>query len=510
MFSKINTYGIHGVESYRIAAEVDVSDGLPGFSMVGYLAEETREAQERVRTALRNAGFSIPPRRVTVNLSPAGIRKSGTSFDCAVALGILCCIGKLDCGKLAPFAFLGELGLDGRIRPVNGVLPSVLAAGDDGLRAVFVPSANVLEGSLAEGIPVIGAESLTELVEILRHRDPTEFASTAPVFGKEKEEPLPDFADIQGLPLVRLASMAACAGGHNILYIGPAGTGKTMTASRLPSLMPPMSRRECLEVSKLYSICGLLDPKFPLVTRRPFRAPHHSITPASLIGGGRRPVPGEISLASGGILFLDELPEFAPRIIDLLRQPLEEKEVRVNRLSGSERYPADFILAAAMNPCKCGYYPDMAKCRCTEAQRQKYLSSVSGPFLDRIDIGVEVPLQRYHLHKIKNAEDSSSAMRKKVLAAARIQEDRFSGTGIRKNADMTPDMLREYCPMEQEAASFLERYLSLKNVSARGADKILKISRTLADLEARERISANDLAQAVSFRSFAEHYWRRG
>ena len=509
MISKVHTYGIHGVESFRVTAEVDVSDGLPGFSMVGYLSEETREAQERVRTALRNAGFAIPPRKITVNLSPAGIRKGGTAYDCAIAVGILAALGVLNPEKPEPYAFFGELGLDGSLRPVRGILPGTLQASADGFQAVFLPKENLREGTLAENIAVIGASDIREVINILRRDNPLTAAAEGIEYSREPEDAGPDFSDLQGLPSVRLASMAAAAGGHNLLFIGPAGTGKTMAARRLPSILPPMSRDESLEVSKLYSICGMLDPDAPLITKRPFRSPHHSITKAALIGGGSRPQPGEVSLASGGVLFLDELPEFPARILDLLRQPVEEGKVTVNRVSGTEQYPADFLLVCAMNPCKCGFYPDMGKCRCSVWQRRRYLAGISGPFLDRIDIGVEVPLQKIALPGKRKPGESSASMREKVLQAREWQKKRFSGLPIRRNGQMTGKMLEEFCALGKEEESFLLQYLGAHSASLRGTDKLLRLARTLADLGQHERIRVSDLAQAAAFRAFLGYYWRR-
>ena len=358
-------------------------------------------------------------------------------------------------------------------------------------------------------IAVIGASDIREVINILRRDNPLTAAAEGIEYSREPEDAGPDFSDLQGLPSVRLASMAAAAGGHNLLFIGPAGTGKTMAARRLPSILPPMSREESLEVSKLYSICGMLDPDAPLITKRPFRSPHHSITKAALIGGGSRPQPGEVSLASGGVLFLDELPEFPARILDLLRQPVEEGKVTVNRVSGTEQYPADFLLVCAMNPCKCGFYPDMGKCRCSVWHRRRYLAGISGPFLDRIDIGVEVPLQKIALPGKRKPGESSASMREKVLQAREWQKKRFSGLPIRRNGQMTGKMLEEFCALGKEEESFLLQYLGAHSASLRGTDKLLRLARTLADLGQHERIRVSDLAQAAAFRAFLGYYWRR-
>ena len=524
MFSKINSFSTRGIDGYRITVEVDVSDGLPSFVMVGYLAEEVREAQERVRTALRNAGVCLPPKRITVNLSPAGVRKEGTGGDLAIAAGILRClweqgekakIRKTDetCPEMdgmedeennsAPdwdqWAFIGELGLDGSIKPLTGVLSMVYEARRCGMKRVFLSEENVQEGRAVDGIEIVGVRDVKALTGCLQHPEQIHGQWFTPdLFQAGQEEFDVDFDEIVGLPLVRQATEAAAAGRHNILYIGPAGTGKTMAARRIPTILPPLTLEESIEVSKIYSICGLLKPDTPLVLQRPFRSPHHSTTAQAMAGGGRNPKPGEISLASYGTLFLDELTEF--------------------QLNQTVVFPARTMIAAAMNPCKCGFFPDLGKCRCTPTQIRRYLNRVSGPFLDRIDIGVEVPRQDLgkmaaekgideEIFPQTEQRDSSAVMRARVMEARARQEKRFADESISYNSQMTRRQIEEYCRLSGEDAVFLEKVERQQGISARGHGKILKVARTLADLDGQAEIGRTQLAEAIGFRSFEKKYW---
>lgn len=563
MFSKINSFSTRGIDGYRITVEVDVSNGLPSFVMVGYLAEEVREAQERVRTALRNAGFRLPPKRITVNLSPAGVRKEGTGCDLAIAAGILRCLWKqrekteteqngmwLEMDDLEDgisqkeekrriellaekrndfaadweqWAFIGELGLDGSVKPLTGVLSMVYEARRCGMKRVFLSEENVQEGRAVEGIEIIGVRDVKTLTDYLQHPEQIRGQWFSPeLFQPGQEEFDIDFDEIVGLPLVRRATEAAAAGRHNILYIGPAGTGKTMAARRIPTILPPLTLEESIEVSKIYSICGLLKPDMPLVLHRPFRSPHHSTTAQAMAGGGRNPKPGEISLASHGTLFLDELAEFQPTILDLLRQPMEEGSITVSRLNQTVVFPAKTMIAAAMNPCKCGFFPDLGKCRCTPTQIRRYLNRVSGPFLDRIDIGVEVPRQDLGMGAAgtsaqeesfpqdgrKNEQgDSSAVMRARVMEARIRQEKRFAGDAISYNSQMSRRQIEAYCHLSNEDARFLEKVERQQGISARGHGKILKVARTLADLDGQAEIGRTQLAEAIGFRSFEKKYW---
>lgn len=511
MFARTISCGINGLEGYEVHVETDISDGLPSFIMVGYLAESVREAQERVRTAIRNSGMRLPPRRITVNLSPAGIRKAGTAYDLAIAAGVLCCMGELRPGDLDEICLIGELALDGALRPVSGILSRVDHMRKKGITHFIVPAGNLREALLVENIHAIGISALNDLIISLQHPEEIRWESfhgfsedTA-----EKENP-EDFADLQGQQTARLASEAAVAGRHHILYIGPAGTGKTMAARRLMSIMPPMTNDECISLTRIYSVCGLLDPEMPLIRRRPFRAPHHSVSTAALMGGGLHPKPGEITLAQNGVLFLDELPEFPARQLDLLRQPLEDGSVMINRYGAGICYPAHFLLVCAMNPCKCGFFPDRGRCTCSPSEIERYLHRISGPFLDRIDIGVEVPRQELPPPGKRQPGECSSEIKKRVIAADEIQQERFAGGEIRYNGEMRAAEIKEFCQLDREGESFLQRYTAAHYTSARGCDKLIRVARTLADLRQRRDISVEDLAVASSFRSFAWKYWKRG
>lgn len=509
MFSKINSCGIRGVEGFCVTVESDVSDGLPNFIMVGYLSEEVREAQERVRTALKNSGFSLPPKKVTINLSPADIRKEGTAFDLAIAAAVLCCLGFIEAEATARSAFIGELGLNGEIKPVKGILSRVYAAMEAGITRCFLPRENVLEGTAVSGIEIVGVSDVKQLVALFKDPEKIEGKQFDGSLFKEEDRLCyeDDFADLIGQKTVKRASQVAAAGMHNILYIGPAGTGKTMAAKRLPSIMPPITLQESIQVSKIYSICGLLPKDKPLLTVRPFRSPHHSVTAQTLIGGGRNPRPGEISLASGGVLFLDELTEFPVKLLDLLRQPMEERKITVARLSGAIDFPAETMIAAAMNPCKCGSYPDRNRCTCTDTQIRQYLSRISGPFLDRIDIGVEVPPVSYDaLHKQKESENSES-MRKRVWEVREIQKERFKDSKVGFNSRMGKPEIREYCSLSQKDSCFLKAVYQKYGFSVRAYDKILKTARTIADLDGKKQIGTIHLSEAVAYRSFEKKYW---
>lgn len=516
MFSKVNSFGIHGVEGFPVTVEADVSDGLPSFIMVGYLSGEVKEAQERVRTAMKNSGYRLPPKRVTVNLSPADVRKEGTAYDLAIAAAVLCSLG--ECAEevknqLKSCAFIGELGLDGSVKPVSGILPRVYEAAKQGIELVFLPEENLAEGCFIRNVRLIGVPSLEAFAGYLKNWS----AVSSYVPEEWSQEPIEeewdmDYAELSGLSMVRRACEAAAAGKHNLLLIGPAGTGKTMAARRLPTILPPMTWKEQMEVSKIYSICGLLNEKVPLVRKRPFRSPHHSITAQALAGGGRNPKPGEISLSSRGVLFLDELAEFPPWILDLLRQPMEEEIVTVSRMGGIVSFPASPLIVAAMNPCKCGFYPDLSKCRCTEPQIQRYLNRISGPFLDRMDIGVEVPRQDFGSSERKRKGESSAEMKKRVLEARMRQQERVqAGTEELPfwNSRMNRKQMEEFCHLNPADADFLEQVSQRMGISIRGQDKIRKVARTLADLDGVKEIGRDQLAEAIAFRSFEKQYWGR-
>ncbi len=507
MFCKVNSAGLRGIEGYSVSVEVDVGDGLPGMTMVGALSSEVREAQDRVRTALKNSGYYFRPRKVTVNLSPADIRKGGTGFDFPIAVGMLCAYNVLEAERIRDAVLIGELGLNGELKPVKGILSLVSAARKNGYRRCFLPGDNVREGRAIKGIQIVGVESLRQMAEFMgtSGRIPQEEWDDEEAGEEEAYET--DYSQVQGQLLMKRATEVAVAGYHNLLYIGPAGGGKTMIAERIPTIMPSCTPEECLEISKVYSICGLLPERGTLVRRRPFRSPHHSITGRALTGGGRNPVPGEMSLASGGVLFLDEFPEFSKHTIEMMRQPLEKKKVILSRVSGSYEFPANFMLVAAMNPCECGFYPDRNKCRCTEQQVRRYLGKISKPILDRIDICVEAAPVNFEDLQSARPQESSGEIRRRVERARRIQAERFKGAGISFNSEMKEEHIRRYCRLKKSDEQFFRQVYRNMNLSARAYSRILKVSRTVADLAEEEHIDHEHLCEAISYRSLEEKYW---
>lgn len=511
MFSKVFGIGLSGIDAYEVSVEVDVSDGLPAFVMVGVLAAEVKEAQDRVRTALRNGGFTLRPQKVTVNLSPAGVRKSGTAFDLAIAAGVLGAYGVIDCTAFQDVVLLGELGLDGQVRPVRGVLSMVMEAKRCGKKICVVPQDNVREGQIIPGIQMIGIQWVKELPELLRKRSQKDRRGLTEILQEscesEQERYLIDFKEVQGQFLVRRATEVAVSGRHHILYIGSAGSGKTMIAERIPTILPSASIEEQLEISRIYSVCGMLSREHPLMRKRPFRSPHHSSSIQALAGGGKYPVPGELSLASGGVLFLDELPEFPRYAIEILREPLESRKIVISRVNGRYEFPADFILAAAMNPCPCGFYPDRNRCHCTENQIHNYLGKVSKPIRDRIDICVEAAAVSYEELNSRKEQESSETIRKRVERVRKIQEERFRGTEIHFNGEMSGEMIRKFCVLEKGEEAFFRELYQKKGFSARGYGKVLKVARTIADMEGAELIGHSHLCEAIGYRSLEEKYW---
>lgn len=507
MFSKVNSIGLKGLDGYPVSVEVDAGDGLPGVTMVGVLASEVREAQDRVRTALKNSGYHFRPQKVTVNLSPADIRKSGTGFDFPIAMGMLCAYGLADVRKLTDAALMGELGLDGELKPIRGILSLVSEAKAQGLARCFLPRGNVREGQAIEGIRVIGISSLKEMAEYMRNPDSLKADEPFPEETDEADKYSVDYREVQGQILMKRAAEVAVAGCHNLLYIGPAGTGKSMIAERIPTIMPPCTRQEQLEISKVYSICGLLPQSGRLLGRRPFRSPHHSITGAALAGGGKNPMPGELSLASGGVLFLDEFPEFSRHVIQMMRQPLESHKVVLSRVGGKYEFPARFILVAAMNPCPCGHYPDRNRCRCTRQQVQNYLGRISKPILDRIDICAEASPISFEELRGRGLQESSSEIRRRVEKARKVQEKRFAGTGILFNSEMNGEHIRRFCKLEKEDEQFFQSVYRNMNLSARAYTRILKVARTIADLDGQETIGHEHLCESISYRSLEGKYW---
>ena len=510
MIAKIDSMSLCGIQGQRISVEADVSDGLPGFLMSGYLSSEVRESQDRVRTAIRNLGFHLLPKKITVNLSPADIRKEGTGFDVAIAVAVLAAYGLVPTDRLLGTVFVGELGLDGAVKEIPGILVLTAWAKNEGFSRIVLPERNLREASVIEGIDLIGVDTLNRLIPILRGSKPLEKMdlSVRRQFGESCNQYTVDFSEVNGQAVLRRAAEVAVSGGHNLMMIGPAGSGKTMIAKRLPTILPPMTAEDCIEVSKVYSVNHMLSGEMPLITSRPFRAPHHSVTDRALIGGGSRPRPGEVSLANGGILFLDELPEMSRTALESLRQPLEEKQVTISRLHGNITYPADFQLVVALNPCLCGHYPDMKKCTCTASQIRRYLSRVSRPLLDRIDICVEaLPMSYSEVSGLGKNEDSAS-IRKRVTRTRQIQENRFRNSKIRCNHDMNSAMVKEFCSINMEESKFLESVFCEMKFSARMYDKILKVARTVADMAEHENITHTDLCEAISYVRVREKYWK--
>ncbi|MBQ7990929.1 MAG: YifB family Mg chelatase-like AAA ATPase [Oscillospiraceae bacterium] len=510
MFAKVNSIGLFGLNAFGVEVETEVTKGQPAFDIVGLADTAVKESRERIRSAFRSCGTTFPNARVIVNLAPADTKKAGSVFDLGIFMSVMRSVGaaphEIPDHTLDECVFIGEVSLSGDVRGVAGVLPMVLCAEKHGFKAAFVPADNAHEASVCDGIAVYGISSVTQLMDHLTGKNilkpqPRYIPEPGGYFGSA------DYADVKGQTLPKKALETAAAGGHNLLMIGPPGTGKSMLAKRIPSILPAMTFEESIETTNIHSVCGMVSKEEPLVVRRPFFSPHHTISGAGLCGGGSVPRPGQISLAHNGVLFLDELPEFARPTLEMLRQPLEDRQVTISRASGTVTYPCSFMLVAAMNPCPCGYMGHPTKkCICSPNQAKAYLSRISGPLLDRFDLHVEVaPVTFNELSSVKK-EESSAAMRERVQAAREIQRERFRGTDITCNARITPEIFNEVCPMSEDAKQLLENVFNGMGLSARAYDRIVKVARTVADMDGSQVIEKPHISRAVHFRTLDRKY----
>lgn len=515
MLSIVKSMALQGLDGYLVSVQVDISEGMPNFEMVGLPDASVKESKERVRTAIKNSGIKLLSRKLVVNLAPANTRKEGSKFDLPIAIGILISSKKIPKNKnveqfLKETIFIGELSLDGKVEKTNGILPICIEAKKLGIKRIVLSKQNAKEASIVEGLEILAIQELKEIIEYLNGENYIQKQKNQKFNSINQENYEFDFSEVKGQETVKRALEISAAGGHNCLLIGAPGSGKTMLAQRLPSILPNLSFEESLEVTKIHSISGILAEEEPLITTRPFRSPHHTITSASLVGGGKNPKPGEISLAHNGVLFLDELPEFNQKILELLRGPLEDKKITISRLNMAVTYPCNFIFIASMNPCPCGNYGSQEKeCTCKPQQIKKYLNKISGPLLDRIDLHIEVEGVKYKKLESSKKEESSKEIRNRVNLARKIQLERYKTDNIYSNSELTPKLMEKYCKIDAKGKEILEKAFENLKLSARAYTRILKVSRTIADLENSKNIQAKHIIETIQYRSLDRKYWGR-